>query len=154
MNAHLPAPMVSFLDGTELDRKVGHTVLLVAAARDGWPRMALLSVGEVLAPTATELCLALYPASGTTRALTESGKALLSAVLDQASYRTWAEMERVPAPDGSSLAFFRGRVVAVDEDRVGYATVVQGVTYELLDDRAVVERWLRQVGQLREVALA
>lgn len=147
----LPAQVVEFLDGTRLEEKVGHTILLMAAEPDGWPRLALLSVGEVLAPSTTELRLALYPGSGTTKALTGSGKALLSLVLDQAAYRIRAEVERVPAPGDSSLAFFRGRVVAVDGDRVGYATIVSGVAYELPDEGAVLERWRQQVGNLQDL---
>lgn len=53
----------------------------------GWPRLALLGVGEVLAASAAELRIALHENSGTTRALTHTGKARLSLVLDGSAYR-------------------------------------------------------------------
>lgn len=145
----LPAVVAALVDGTGLAGKVGHTISLTAADADRWPRLALLSVGEVLSTTGSDLRLALYAGSRTTAALTESGRALLNVVLDGVSYKVRAEVARV-AGDGP-LALFDGRVVDVDEDRVGYAEITSGITYRLADADAVVERWSAQIERLRKV---
>jgi hypothetical protein len=46
----LPADVTDFLDGTGLASKIGETVQLTAVDDAGWPRMTLLSAGEVVAP--------------------------------------------------------------------------------------------------------
>lgn len=148
----LPATIVELFDGTGLEHKVGPTALLIATEPDGWPRLALLSVGEVLAASAMEIRLALYPSSGTTHALTASGRALLAVVMDEAAYKIRLQAQRVAAPEGDPLAFFIARVAAVDEDRVGYASITSGITYELLDERPALTRWQQQIAHLREVS--
>jgi hypothetical protein len=122
----------------------------MAAGDDRWPRLALLSVGEVVSMSGVDLRLALYSESRTTAALTQSGRALLNVVLDGASYKIEAEVKRVPEADGS-LAYFYGQVTAVDEDWVGYAKITSGVTYELVDGRPVLERWSKQVDRLKRI---
>jgi hypothetical protein len=146
----LPSTVAALLDGTDLAHKVGNTVSLVATGDDGWPRLALLSVGEVLSTSGTDIALALHAGSGTTAALTGSGRALLNTVLDATNYKIRVTVRRV-GPDGGPLALFHGRVTRVDEDRVGYAELVSGITYRLADHGAVVERWSRQLDRLREV---
>ncbi|TDE00663.1 hypothetical protein [Jiangella asiatica] len=150
-DVRLPSPVAALLDGTDLAGRVGHTISLTTAGDDGWPRLALLSVGEVLSVTGTDLRLALYAGSGTTAALAGSGRALLNLVLDGTSYKIRARVRRIDR-GGEPLAFFHGHVEAVDEDRVGYAELVSGITYRLADPAAVVERWSWQVQKLREVA--
>jgi len=146
----LPATVAALVDGTDLRRKVGHTISLVATGDDGWPRLALLSVGEVLGTSGTGIALALHAGSATTAALTGSGRALLTTVLDSTHYKIRVTVRRV-GPDGGPLALFRGRVTRVDEDRVAYAELVSGTTYRLTDPDPVLERWSRQLDRLREV---
>lgn len=148
--AELPAPVRELLDGQDLGAKVGHTFLLVACEPDGWPRMAMLSVGEVLATSGREVRLALYPSSGTTAALTEAGKGLLIVVLDGTTYKIRVEATRVhdPGGGGESDALFVTSVTRVDEDRVGYATVEHGIMFSLTDEQAAVQRWVRTVERL------
>jgi hypothetical protein len=147
----LPSTVAALIDGTDLAAKVGHTISLMAVDDEGWPRLALLSVGEVVSATGKDLRLALYATSGTTAALTHSGQALLNVVLEGTSYKIRARVKRV-APEGGRLALFYGRITQVDEDRVGYAELVSGITYRLADQAAVVERWSQQVERLREVS--
>ncbi len=146
----LPSAVADLLDGQELERKVGTTILLMAAGHDDWPRLALLSVGEVLSMSGVDLRLALYSGSRTTAALTESGRALLNVVLDGTSYKIEAELERRADNDGN-LAYVYGHVTAIEEDWVGYAKITSGVTYELVDRRPVLQRWSKQVERLKRL---
>lgn len=146
---HLPQNVSAFLDGTSLQSKVGETILLVAADADGWPRMALLSVGEVLAVPPTEVALALYAASRTTKALMGTGRGLLLVVADGTTYKIQLEVE--PIRSEGPLLLVRGEIVRVDEDRVSYAQTVSGVRYELDDEASVMQRWEQQIETLRTV---
>lgn len=148
----LPAPLASLVDGTDLARKVGHTISLVAVGDDGWPRLALLSAGEVLSTSGSDLRLAMYGGSGTTAALSGSGKALLNVVLDGTSYKIRAEVARVATAGDARFAYFSGRIVQVDEDRVSYAEITSGIMFQLADPESVTERWAQQIEHLRRVA--
>lgn len=147
----LPGPVAELVDGSDLGRKVGQTLVLTAVDRDGWPRQALLSVGEVLSMSGADVRFALYGGSRTTRALIASGKGLLTVVAGEASYKVYVTVRQVD-PSGGPLAYFAGSVVAVDEDRVGYAAITSGITYELPDPEPILERWARQIDELRTVA--
>lgn len=149
----LPDSVLELLDGTDLEGKIGQAFLLITCEPDGWPRLALLSVGEVLAPSATRIYLALYADSGTTQVLTGAGRALLILVQDGVTYKVRLTTERIAASvrsDGVNT-YFCGRVVAVAEDQVGYARVVRGIEYELVDERAVLDRWQQQLDRLRQL---
>lgn len=144
----LPGPFADLVNGRDLPDKVGQTISLVSIDDAGWPRLALLSIGEVFSATGTDVKLGLHAGSGTTAALTASGRALLNTVLDGVNYRIRIEVtrcERDPAP----LAYFTGAVVAVDQDTVAYAELTSGITYRLNDEEAVVARWQRQLDELR-----
>jgi hypothetical protein len=144
----LPAPVADLVDGTEPAAKVGQTISLISIDQEGWPRLALLSIGEVYSQTGTDIRLGLHAGSGTTAALTGSGRALLNTVLGGVNYRIRVQVRRVDTEPGP-LAFFVGDVVGVDEDRVQYAELTSGITYRLNNEEAVVERWSRQLAQLQ-----
>ena len=145
----LPAPLMALLDGRALADKVGTTIQLTAVAEDGWPRQALLSVGEVVAVGTDRLRLALYANSRTTRAMATAGRALLTVVVDEVLYKAAVTVTR-RAADTSPLAQFDATVVAVDADRVPYARLRHGIEYELLDPVPVLTRWQAQVRQLTD----
>lgn len=146
----LPASVREFLDGRDLGTKVGKTVLLSACEPGGWPRMALLSVGEVVAMNDTEVRLAVYANSRTTRALRGSRRGLLSLVVAGALYKIGIYAEPIRArmiPATSSP--FRCRVVAVDEDHVGYASITEGIQYTVVEGESIIERWREQIEYLQ-----
>lgn len=147
----LPGPLADLLDGDDLARKLGQTVQLMTVDDDGWPRVSLLSVGEVLAGPGSDIRLALHAGTRTTTALTSAGKALITVVIDATHYKVRAALTRLN-PDGTGpLAFFAGSIVQVDEDRVGYAELTSGITYRLNETDQVLERWTRQIDELRSL---
>jgi hypothetical protein len=138
------------LDGGDVTDHVGQTLLLVSTGDDGWPHVAMLSVGEVVAVSATDLRLALYPGSGTTAAVRASGQALIMAVVDGVPHKVTVRCTELPT-DGSRLAAFDAHVVRSVRDEVPYARVLHGIEYELVDPGPVVERWYDQVAWLRGI---
>lgn len=145
----IPPELAELLNGEDLAAKSGTAVLLVTG--DGIPRVAALSAGEVLVRGA-RIGLLLYTGSRTCAAVRASGRGLLLGVADGALVRLHLVItERPDAPAGRALLV--GEVDTVEIDKVGYATVTAGISFELADPQRAVERWRDQIATLR-VALA
>jgi hypothetical protein len=148
----LAASVVRLLSGTELASAVGTTFELITVDEQGWPHVALLSAGEILATGPSSLRLALWASSGTTANLTWAGRALLTFVHDHAYYRVRMTVAQIEAPETGSrpLAAFLATVVEVQVDEVPYATVTGGITFELADAAGTVKRWSDTLEALRD----
>ncbi|GAA4738157.1 hypothetical protein GCM10023350_22830 [Nocardioides endophyticus] len=121
----------------------GLTLLLLTVRDDGWPHLAMLSVGEVVARDDTSLGLLLWPDSTATRNLLARGRGTLCAVVDGASWMlrlTVAEEPPVSSEHGT-FRRFAATVVATLVDRAPYAELTSGVTFRLHDPDAVLPRW-------------
>src|SRR5262245_7451329 len=91
---HLPESVYRRLVGTDLDGESGFTLSLVTVDESRYPRIALLSVGEVLALDEGRLAMALWPGSTTTRSLSASGMGTLAVVADEVAYSIQIVVER------------------------------------------------------------
>jgi len=143
----LPDELTRLLDGQDLERKIGDTVLLIVSGTDGFPRLAMLSVGELFAPSPKELRVALWRGSKTTESLSESGKATLVYYAPRTGVYVGLVADR--AGESSGLALFTARPVSVRRDQVDYAEITSGVRYALRDPAAVLPRWRRTIDVLR-----
>jgi hypothetical protein len=150
----LPESLTRFLDGSDLDQKVGPVFELVTVDEDGWPHVGLLSVGEVLATGPSELRLALWASSTTTANLRRTGRGLLALVHDggYCKVRVHADPLRDIDSAGRSITTFRASVVDVVDDRVGYATLSGGIAFELDDPGPAIRRWTDVVEGMRSCA--
>ena len=147
----LDADVVTLLDGTDLEARAGLTLELITVDADGWPRVALLSVGEVLATGQRSMRFALWPGSRTTANLERSARALLAFVHDGAAHRARLEARRGAdvLVAGDTRAIFDAPVVSVARDEVPYARLRTGITHELVDPVQVLARWQATVAALR-----
>lgn len=148
----IPPRVLSILNGADLEEKVGHTFLLTACGPDGWPHLALLSVGEVLAFDATNVGLVLHEGTGTARSLRGSGQGLLVVIADgracRMRLRVPVERDRRVGDDPSALFF--AQVEQVAEDSVDYAYLLHGIEFALTDPDATVATWQAKLATLRE----
>src|SRR4051794_11316856 len=80
----LPGPLRAAL---ERDDAAGFTVEVITVGADGWPHVALVSVGEIVALADPHVRLALWPSSTTTANLVRTRAATLAAVTDGVAYR-------------------------------------------------------------------
>lgn len=154
LGAALPPSLIALLDGTQLRERIGTTFLLVTVDGAGWPHVAMLSVGEVLARSERSLVAALWLGSTSTRNLEHSRQALLALVCDGAGYYVRLGAERLADLDLDELgrlAAFRLTVDDVQEDAVAYATLISGITFALPDAEPVVARWQRTIAALRSL---
>jgi hypothetical protein len=151
--APLPEELLRLLDGSGLEDRIGHTVLLVVSDPTGWPHVALLSAGEVLVTAPDQVALALYPSSRTSQALREQRRALLFTVLKQRVHKIQVSVHQVvePAPQ-DHLVCFLGRIADAHVDEVPYATVTDGVRYVLEQPEDVLPRWQATLELLKDLS--
>jgi hypothetical protein len=154
LGPRLPAEVRALLDGTDLPAREGQTFLLITAPRDGWPHVAMLSVGEVFAPEESEVRLALWPGSQTTQNLTAGELALLMIVTSGAAYYARLRCHRLT--DGSirerPRALFSARVDEVFQDVVDYAEITSGIAFRLPDRERVLAAWTESVEVMRSTS--
>ena len=150
-SAELPESVRALLDGTALGSKIGIALQLAVSDDAGWPRIASISVGEVLALSGQHLLLTLYTHSRTSAALADRGRGLLLLVDDGAIVKV--EFDAVSVGSGDGRTVFDAEVRGVERDEVPYARVTSGITFELVSHEAqVVDRWQSQLDGLRRSA--
>ncbi len=150
-NNQLASDIYNFLNGEQLPNKQHEAMLLLTVSEEGWPHTAMLSVGEVLAISPTELRIALWPDTQTSGNLLRTGQATLVIV-----HRGKAVYIRLTCDSLGELAHahhprtrFLARVVSYREDVAAYADITSGITFELKDPAAGIARWEQTLGELR-----
>jgi hypothetical protein len=150
-----PAAVRALFDGTSLAGKIGFTASLLTADANGHVRTSLLGVGELYAPDARTLCLALWPQSRAAGVLARGGRAALTFVCEAVFYQVQLRFEALQpvAGDASGLAYFIGSIDTGETQRVPYARLTGGITFELEEGgAAVLDRWEQQIEHLKQAA--
>ena len=151
----LPDALRQLLDGSNLASREGLTFLLLTTDEAGWPHMAMLSVGELVAMDQHTLRAGLWLHSSTSKNLTQAGRAMLTLIADGNGYYVRLAAQRGPDLDLGAegrLAYFEMQVEDVQEDSTDYATLTSGITFRLNQPEQVVPRWQRTVDALRAAA--
>lgn len=150
-SSELSDELMRLLDGGDLDTKVGETILLLTVSNSGWPHLAMLSVGELVAVSPVELRLALWPGSETGDNLKRSGQATLMIVEGGAGHYVEVDVRAtgdLVFEDGP-LDSFTCTVSKILADVVDYAILTTGIRFKLLKDDEVLGRWRRTVSAMR-----
>ena len=151
----IPDAIRPLFNGENLAAREGLTFLFLTTTADGWPHLALLSVGELLGVDGRRLRAALWPTSTATANLTRTGQVTIALVHDGVGYSLRCSARRGPDLEldrEGQLAFFELEVQDALEDAVGYATLTSGLTYRLNEPGKVLPRWQATVQALRERA--
>lgn len=151
----LPPPLVELLDGRRLNEKLGLVIQCCTVDAEGWPILAMISVGELLAVSARELRLAIWSHATTPRRLADRGRCTLALVHDGAGYLILSEaraLGSLTVSEGQAPRAFGLTVRDVQRDVAPYATLTSGITYTLHDPGVVVARWEETLGRLRCIA--
>jgi hypothetical protein len=151
IGSQLPPEVMVMLGGEDLRAGSGHTFTLAVTGEDGWPTFALLSVGEVLATDDHTVRFALWPGSGMTAALTASGKANMMIVGGDSVWYLHLAARRGPdiGETGLHRAYFECAVDEVLVDKVTYAKITSGISFELPDPETVLGRWQQTIDLVR-----
>ena len=134
-------------DGDGLEAKTGISAVLATADEHGWPHLAYLSCGEILALAPDRLRVLLWPGSGTARHLKISRRASLHAAVGGIVCEARLEPVHLLADERSFMAELR--VVETIKHRAPYARVTGMIGFELADPVATLERWRDQISRLR-----
>jgi hypothetical protein len=146
-----PAPIRSLLEGADIEALEGLTFLLLTTNDDGWPHLAMLSVGELVAAGERDLRAALWPGSSAARNLARTGQCTLAVIHGEVGYYLRCSAREGPdlKIEGGRLAYFELRVEEALEDVVPYATLTSGVTFRLDEPDRVLPRWRETIQALR-----
>jgi hypothetical protein len=124
----LPVDLHELLGGHELADRMGHAILITTTDTRGWPHLALVSYGEVVAVDCRRLRLALYRTSGTSGNLRRNGRLTLGLLGPGMAYyvKALARAQQDPMDGFVHLARFEAMVQAVLVDQ-GREDVEPGV---------------------------
>ena len=151
----LPETLHDLFAGDDLEAGLGLTFLLLTVDAEGWPHMAMLSVGELLLVDERTLRTGLWLHSTATTNLTRERRGVLSFVYRAAGYTLRFQARRQPDLDlgeDGRLAGFTLTIEDVLEDVVNYAELTSGITFRLYQPEQVLPRWQRTIQALRKVA--
>jgi hypothetical protein len=147
----IPAPIRPLLEGTDIEALEGLTFLLLTTNDDGWPHLAMLSVGELVAAGERDLRAALWPGSSAARNLARTGQCTLAVIHQEVGYYLRCSAREGPdlKIEGGRLAYFELGVEEALEDVVPYATLTSGVSFRLNEPDQVLPRWRETIQALR-----
>ena len=120
---------------------------LATVDEEGWPHLAYLSAGEVLAHDARRITFVLWPTSRSAANVSRAGRSVLHAVADGAVWET--RLRSQPRADAHELSVFDAEVIDVRGHAAPYADVTGLIGYRLHDPTATLERWRRQIDRMR-----
>lgn len=124
----LPAELLEDLNGQDLPSKWSKTILLVTTDASGFPHFAILSYGEIVAPSPRELRIGLYPNSTTTRNIQARPQVGLLIVLGDSVYYLKGIAAEKPA---ENVVRFDVAIDQVLVDNEPGARITSGIGFEM-----------------------
>jgi hypothetical protein len=152
LGAELPTALRTAL---ETDDNEGFTVMLMSVGEDGWPHLALLSIGEVVVMDDRRLRTALWPGSTAVRNLARSRRCTLAAVVDEASYTVRVSVRsrgELAIAGAGRRAVFDAHVEESRIDVAPYAVLDSGIRFRLTSRAPALARWAATRAALRDDA--
>ncbi|MCQ4086494.1 pyridoxamine 5'-phosphate oxidase family protein [Saccharibacillus sp. JS10] len=148
---NLDDTLYQLFDGTHLQDKAHLAMTLHTVDEDGYPHQAMVSAGEVYAESSEQLRIALWLGTTTTGNMLRTGKALIGVVYEGVSYTISLQAQTLPELEQSKhpRARFVAKIREVRADVAKYATLTSGITIELHDLQAVVQRWQETLEELK-----
>lgn len=88
--------LFQLLNGKDLASKQHEAMMLLTLSQDQWPHVAMISVGEVIAISSTELKLSLWPNTITTSNIIRNGKATLVIIFNGIAHYIKLSLRKLP----------------------------------------------------------
>jgi hypothetical protein len=149
MEPERPQEWLQQFDGSNLKRTPYRAAVLASTDGEGWPHLAYLSAGEILA-RAGGLSFALWPKSRTSANILRDGRAVLHAAWQNAVWEARLALTPRAGPDEAGLAIFDGAIVETRRHVAPYADVQDMILFRLHDPDATLGRWEAQLERLRQ----
>ena len=138
LGTELPQALQTLLSGNDLESHWGEAIPLATVDDQGLPHFAILSFGEVIATSATELRIGTYPNSGTTRNMQSRPGIGLLMVHGDGIYYIKGLAKHVPLESGG-VARFDVAIQSVSVDSEPGARITSGLGFEISHGK---EWWL------------
>lgn len=144
--------LYELLDGNRLSAKQQEAMMLLTVSEDGWPHIAMISVGEIVALSPEVLRLGLWPGTATTGNILRTNKATLCVFYAGTAFYSRLELTPLEAlPEAKHpRQRFEARVVSSKADTAQYADILGGVQIALHDPPGVIARWEETVADLHK----
>ncbi|GAF13974.1 hypothetical protein JCM19045_3262 [Bacillus sp. JCM 19045] len=144
---HIPDEIVTYLNGEQLEKKSDVAMHFVTIDDNGYPYKAMVSVGEVLCLTETQIRIALWQKTNTVNYVMKSKKATLMVVIPPTAYDLQLDVTFLRYEEESAL--FEATVKNVKSDRAPYAQLTNGVQYQLKSAGQTIELWKKKLKLLK-----
>lgn len=144
--------LFELLDGNRLNEKQHEAFVLQTVSEDGWPHAAMISAGEIIALSRTDIRIALWKNTATSAAIRRTGKAQFTAWWKGAAYYVKLQCELLPSLKEAEYDRdrFACRIVSVKEDVAKYADLTSGVRIQLHSPEEVLNRWEKTLKELKQ----
>ncbi|MGF7535975.1 pyridoxamine 5'-phosphate oxidase family protein [Bacillus mexicanus] len=143
--------LFELLDGDRLNEKQHEAFVLQTVSEDGWPHAAMISVGEIIALSRTDIRIALWKNTTTAANILRTGKAQFTAWWKGAAHYVKLHCELLPTLKDAEYERdrFACRIVSVKEDVAKYADLNSGVHIQLHSPEEVLNRWEKTLEELK-----
>ncbi|MDR4432635.1 pyridoxamine 5'-phosphate oxidase family protein [Bacillus tequilensis] len=143
--------LFELLDGNRLNEKQHEAFVLQTVSEDGWPHAAMISAGEIIALSRTDIRIALWKNTATSANILRTGKAQFTAWWRGAAYYVKLQCEPLtPLNDAEyERDRFACRIVSMKEDVAKYADLTSGVHIQLHSPEEVLNRWEKTLEELK-----
>ena len=135
-------------DGSSMNRTPYRAAVLASVDDEGWPHLAYLSAGEILAQDGG-ISIALWPKSGTTANIARDGRAVLHAAWQNVVWEARLALIPRPGQGDAGLAIFDGTIGETRRNAAPYADVLDMILFNLHDPASTLSRWEAQLKLLR-----
>lgn len=146
----MPVEVFDLLNGKELVDKQHEAMMLLTISEEGWPHTAMISVGEIVAVSRTELRIGLWPNTSTTANVIRTHKATLVLFWKgKAQYirLSIVGLKELPNAQHQRERFY-AKIVDAREDMAKYAEITSGIKIQLKNPKEVVGRWSETIEDL------
>lgn len=148
----LPPPVTDYLDGTNLLAKT-QAIRISTIDAEGWPHASLLSAGDMLAMPPRRIRFVVFAESTTTANLLRDGRLTVTLSFDGGMCELRMTCRRLAhSPLDAQLITFEAELAEWRNHKASYAEIRSGITFELHEPQAVLQRWQRQIDAMRHAA--
>jgi hypothetical protein len=148
--ALLPSAWRALFDGERLADKINETAMLSTVDEAGWPHVAFLGMGEIVAKDRERLLLATWPRSRTTANMIRTSRAALYAVAEGVVWETRLLVSPLTVTLASGLHLSSGEIVEVRRHEAPNAHLDGLACLRLDPPEPTLERWSRQVEEMKQ----
>ncbi|MDY0941339.1 pyridoxamine 5'-phosphate oxidase family protein [Priestia megaterium] len=140
----LPKAVRSFLNGKGLERKQHDAMLLSTVTSEGFPHVAMISAGELVAISSSRVKLLIWKDTTSSKNMIQNHKATVTLVMEGKAYYIKLLLKK-EASVLSGYELFTGEVAAFKEDYAKYAVLTSGIQFQLHHPKEVLSRWEKSI---------